>query len=310
MESTDILKESTKPVNWDRYHKWISDPVIKFLMRPYLFNREFALLVPSFEDEQMKIRSTRMLNAPNVQAIDFFYKVTGLLDRYTFYNFYNSVAKYKDGIPKIPYNRDLRKSANSVWINSHWKSMSSYDLFIDIDGDIKIIDELKESALMVHEFLDHLNVPYYLRWSGNGFHFVIPYDLIVNDLFDILDSTDDRHFDPDNDTNIYKTYGQIATYMSKYMTELIDPSIYDPRRLIKTPYSIVNCQDGFRICTPIKVPDLNKFCLDDVTPQPDINNTKSGTFPITDTLYNPKGSGLGLKLLLDKIKEGGLNNDN
>ena len=251
------MTEKIKPdrvLKWDSYKQWYSNLSIRYKMFPYLRDREFALLIPKCSSHEY-FRSTRFLKLTNVQSFDFFFKVTGMNDNETKYGFFYSMAKYENGIPFVPYNKEKRDIAKAKWINNHWKEMISYDFYIDIDGELPIFHLVKESAHLLINFFKNHQFPFKLRYSGKGFHFVTDYENIKN--FIPLKWND---FNPNAEHNIYRFYGLIAKWLSATISELIDLGIYDARRVLKIPYSLAIYKDDTFVCFPIsKIEEFKKF---------------------------------------------------
>ena len=227
-------------MKWESYYKWYYQPAIKFCLLPWVKNREFALLTPP--EMGHTERSTRYLKIGNVQSFDFLYKVTGMIDHHSYYNFYSSVARYYSGLPNVPYRREERESFKPHWINNHWKEINGYDLFIDIDGSFEDWAETINSTKLVINFLDQHEIPYYLKYSGKGFHFICPYSALRLTIPEYY-----RSFNPADEHNIYALFGMIARWMYNNVTELVDTGIYDSRRISKLPYTwaIYNHEEAY-----------------------------------------------------------------
>jgi len=245
------------PKGWTTYINWYFAPQIKFKMLPYLRDREFALLIP--KDFPFPQATTRMLRVHTVQSFDFYYDVTGMKEKRFFYNFFSSVAKYKNGLPKIPFKIELRREFKKEWNENHWKNIEGYDFFLDIDGTHDTFDLTKQSAIDVKTFFDNNNIPHRLRFSGKGFHFVIPYEYFEAHIPEKWNS-----FNPNDLKNIYQFFGRLAKYIHDSISEMVDPQIYDARRIIKLPYSLALYDDGYFVCLPISsMNDLIKFNYED-----------------------------------------------
>lgn len=244
---------------WNNYMNWYFAPQIKFKLIPYLKNREFALMIP--KNYPHPERSTRLMKVTNVQSLDFFYDVTGMKSKKTFYNFFCSVARYNNGIPSLPYDLDIRRKAKEVWNKEHWQSITGYDFFLDIDGKHEDFEMTKFSAIEVKKWFDENNIPHKLRFSGKGFHFLIPFEHMMPYIPDNWYS-----FDPNRHKNIYRLFGRVAAFISDNISEMVDKQIYDPRRVIKIPYSLAVYDLGFFVCLPINSNDeLMKFHYKDAS---------------------------------------------
>lgn len=250
--------------NLELYYKWYEQPVIKFQLIKFLKNREFVLLSNNKPE-----CSTRMLRCHNVQHLDVILRdILKIKTKEIIYNFYYSLALYKEGIPYQTPN--LSERDNSEWVKTHFREMKGYDFLLDIDaGNHDEINTAYESALMIKDLFDSLNVPYGLRFSGCGFHFIIPYFYFY-----------EYSFNPKDDDSIYKLYIKIADKLFKKYSELIDKSIYDSRRVCKVPYSLSVYDNEMYMCFPFSSNfEFNNFKL---------NNMKAvNQFPIIN-LYRKK----------------------
>jgi hypothetical protein len=148
------------------------------------------------------------------------------------------VAKYDNGIPSFPLNMMKRKNeyddAITDWSQNHYKSITEYDFYIDIDAPDDeegiywslVIDSVKG----ILSDLDKKNVPYSLYFSGNGYHIKVKYD---KEVFGV-------EFDGFSEKmTVYKLMQGMAQKYYDEVSELVDLKIYDSRRIIKVPYSMV-----------------------------------------------------------------------
>jgi hypothetical protein len=193
----------------------------------------------------------------NVQQIQYNLKRLNWHKRDLPYNFYYSLAKYEDGIPVQSFNFDQRKKNNENWNTEHWKHITSYDYLIDIDSpDHENIGYAHESARKLKNFFNELNVPYELRFSGCGFHFVIP-SVYLPEL----------SFDPHKKLNLDKFLMKITQKLYDKISEMIDVKIYDSRRICKIPYSLSIYEHGNYVCHPfLKKEEFDNFYLNDFDP--------------------------------------------
>ncbi len=229
-----------KPLNFDYdiIRGWYKTPPVKFEIIRSLYNREFALLVPKHKTDQLS-RSTRTLKVHSVQHLDVNLNAVEMFKRETYYNFYYSLAIYKNGIPNQTLN--FQERDNTDWKRNHHKEMVGYDWLIDIDaGDFDDVVFAYYSARNIKRLFDKLDVPYELRYSGMGFHFIIPYKYLPQDL----------SFNPDDDINIYRFLHDLTKKIHDQYSEMIDLKIYDSRRVCKIPYSLALYPDDALICHP------------------------------------------------------------
>lgn len=220
--------------------QWYRLASVKFELIKYLYNRELALLIPRFvANPEIKKRSVRTLKVHNVQGLDFNLKVTKMFMKETPYNFYYSMAKYKNGLPNQILNFVTRD--NLDWTKNHYEEMISYDYFIDIDApSFMDMQFAYDSACNIKELFDKLNVPYELRFSGLGFHFIIPYKYIPQDLT----------LNPHEENNLYQFLSKLTKLIFKECSEMVDMNIYDSRRVCKIPYSLSLYHNDAFVCSP------------------------------------------------------------
>lgn len=227
-------------MNNETIFKWYNNPAIKFEIIKSLFNRELAVINRTNKDSKVTIR---MLKCHNVQHYDFLQKFV-IKQEYNnqLFNYYYSLAKYRDGIPK--QNWHLQERNNQQWTKEHFKLMVSYDFLLDIDGNFEEMDYAYDSAKSIKNFLDSKKIPYELRFSGCGFHFIIPHRFLPQDL-----SMNPYY----NGDNLYKYCARIAKFFYNDFSDLVDVNIYDSRRICKIPYSL-SCypdDDKAYLCFPM-----------------------------------------------------------
>lgn len=228
-------------------NKWYVFRDVKYKIINYLQNREFCMLSP----KHIRGVNDRMMRVHNVQSFDFMLKFHDVLfGKKKSLNQYYSLAKYQKGIPyrnpKSPYSEQSKEF--SEWLENHWEQMVAYDFVLDIDAhDHKYINDAYRSSVLIKDFFDKREIPYELRFSGCGFHFIVHYENFSN-----VDG-----FDFGKEKNIYNQYKRLAKKLNKKFSNMIDETIYDSRRVIKIPYSIVFYQDEKYLCLP-----LNDFCFE------------------------------------------------
>ena len=232
--------QPTEPFPYKMIYQWYNLASVKFEMIKHLYNREFALFVPKFIDNQeVQKRSVRTLKVHSVQHLDFNLKATKMFIKETPYCFYYSMAKYKNGLPNQTLNFTERD--NTDWTENCYKEIESYDYLIDIDApDFSDMQFAYESAYNVKELFDKLNVPYELRFSGLGFHFIIPYKYLPQDLT----------LNPHKEDNLYKFLSKLTKLIFKECSEMLDTNIYDSRRVCKLPYSLALYYHDAFVCSP------------------------------------------------------------
>lgn len=291
-----MYNQPTEPIKYSLIQQWYSLASVKFETIKFLYNREFALIVPRFvKDEEVKKRSVRTLKVHSVQHLDFNLKATDMFKKLTPYNFYYSMAKFKNGLPN--QNLNFAERDNAEWNKSCYKEIISYDYLIDIDApDFDDLQIVYETAIDIKRLFDKLNVPYELRFSGMGFHFVIPYKYLPQDLT----------LNPHTENNLYQFLSNLSSKLYEKYSELIDKNIYDSRRVCKIPYSLALYDNDAFVCSPILTnEEFNNFKLYNYRPNKYSFEIKQrGT-----KIFNEQGnlSLLFLKFNLNKYIKG-LNN--
>jgi len=253
---------------------------IQHLLIKYLKDRELALLSPKAYNFNYAIRNLRV---HNTQSMQFWLKYIRMFDSPSrAYNLYYSMAKFEDGIPYRNVKDGNLKEDWAEWNKKAKESIIEYDMLIDIDaGDFSEMDAARMSAINIKQYLDFKDAPYYLRYSGMGFHFVIPYR-----FFPRLSCA------PDMKNNIYRLMKKLAKYLYDHFSEMVDLTIYDSRRIAKLPYSLSLYDSGAYVCCPIH--ELKDF---------DFTKMKLGNFKYPDSFYadmlhNASGD---LKGLFEKV---------
>jgi len=242
-------------MQYEKVKEWYGRSDVKFEIIKSLFNREMAILVPSWVKEDGKNFSTRMLRCHSVQHLDYILqKGLRVWDKNMVFNIYYSLARYRIGIPMQTFNFSERN--NLLWNKEHFEDMQSYDFLIDIDaGDFEDIDMTYNSTKNIVNFFNKSNVPFELRFSGKGFHIIIPY---------IYFSLSNNKFNPNDKHNIYNLYFNTARKIYNKFSEMIDLKIYDSRRLCKIPFSLSIYKDNIYVCYPFsELDDFYNFKLED-----------------------------------------------
>jgi hypothetical protein len=229
-----------------QYYNWYKKPEVKFQIIKFLYKRELAML---HKGDYRK--SIRMLKCHNVQSFDFIInRMLAIEKNSNVYNFYYSLASYINGIPH--QSAKLTDRDNREWTVNHYKDMVGYDFLIDIDaGDNTEVDIAYESSIEIKSLLDKHKVPYELRFSGCGFHFVIPFEYIIDLIRNEEGMVKSKIvFNPMEENNIYAKLRKIANYFHNEVSELVDYSIYDSRRICKIPYTLAVYDNNITVCLP------------------------------------------------------------
>lgn len=235
-------------ISLDNYSEWYFLAKVRYQLIKYTFNRETALI--TFDTK----RPLRMLRVHNTQSIDFLLNAVNW--KTNRWNLYYSMARYNKGIPYQKFN--LADRDNSGWKKNHWKEMVSNDFLIDIDATHHgEMDYAKDSAVRLANLFNENNIPHDIRFSGCGFHLVVPYEYFKEDGLS---------FDPLAETNVYNHYSLIAKKLNIEVSEMIDYKINDSRRLCKLPYSLALYKAGLYVCKPLAYDELIEFKLEDMSP--------------------------------------------
>lgn len=265
------------PVKW-----YYSNFNVQYYFLHYLKNREMAFLTGKSRESRNCV-PMRNMRVHNIQSLQFYFNFLRAFEEGKFYNLYYSLAEFKNGVPfRDLTGNNFEKDRLNKWNEEAYKDIIAYDMLIDIDsGSFEEFNFAMLSAELLKKFFDTNNVPYHLRFSGMGFHFIIP-----DKYFKYLNLS----YNPNEDKNIYRYMSDVATWLNKNISELIDLSVYDSRRVCKIPYSLSFYQDKTFICQPIH--DLNSFDLKEMSLTKGLNLR-------SDKLFNPEGN---IKLFDDLIK--------
>lgn len=253
--------------------EWYNLQTVKYKLKDYTYNREVAFIeIPS----RNIIRKRRIHNMKGFEV----YIKSLHIDLGRKYNMYYSLAKYKNGVPygSLNFSKDKdNPTLNYFWKVKYYQEMESYDFLLDIDADSqKEIGYAYYSAKQIKILLDKFNVPYYLRFSGCGFHFIIPYKFFPQ-----------LSFDPFDNTNIYLCYKQIAQKIKSKFSHMIDLGIYDSKRLVKIPYSLAFYDNEYFLSVPFNNDnEFDNFKLENMKP----NNYYKYLELRKEKLFNEQGN--------------------
>lgn len=250
-----------------------------------LVGRETAFLSKSGGASFRNIKAHKVdFLLKNFEALRFFDKEM---------NIYHSVA-YLENMPMFSFAPPLRKKQGMEFNKNFDSYVRGYDFVVDIDykGDFKkTYDEAKEVIILFEE----LKLPYYIKFSGNGFHIVIPHKFIpLSNNSGILDTFSDTGTRMKElldsslmDADVYDSNG-----------ELLRTGIYDKRRVIKASYSL-DVTTG-RLCIPITLSEFNNFNYGLVNPEKFLSNNIMNR----GLLINNENSGKNFVDLINYFKDG------
>ena len=269
---------------WNYYHE------LSFLFeaKKFLFNREFAVCL----HKKVSGKSTifcRNMRAHNAQSIAYLYKTKARFLKDERLNMYYSLATYKDGVPR----KEIGQPFDITWKERAWNDIISFDMLIDIDAPThKEFNEAKKQAISLMFLLDEFNVAYHLRFSGCGFHFIIPGSALPQ-----------KSFNPYDDNSIYKFILDLEKKL-EYRYEYIDTNLNDSRRITKLPYSVAHYGDALFICLPIMERETLINCkLEDFY----LSKWKDEILRRGDYLFNPENLNNSTPIILmdEALKKNG-----
>ena len=223
----------------ETYNKYYSRLDVLFEIIKTMKGREVAFI----RDDGMIFKGIKAHNVSylqnNMKAFKFDEKI---------FNIYNSVASVFN-MPMFSYAPDKRSEQYAFFAKNFKNYFTDYDFCFDFDNEDNL-DYCHTEASIVKNLLDDYNVPYYIKFSGNGFHIVISGEIIEAST----------PMDKLKNINYYGTY--LADF---YGLKNIDKSIYDIRRLFKTPYSL-DFKSGL-VALPLSDEEFKNFNLDLVKPE-------------------------------------------
>lgn len=231
--------------------EWYSRLDVKYEMIRYLYNREFAVL--SKEDPS---KSTRHLKAHNVNFLEKNFDMLKFFDKQ--YNCFYSLDKFKNGVPMFSF--DLANRNTQDWVMNRYKEVVAHDMLLDFDAaSFEDVQETKKEVLIVKKLMDNNEVPYSLRYSGMGFHTVIPYDY----------TGASGSFNPGEPNNIYTQMVNMLNYIQKILNlQRLDVKCTAFGRIMKIPYSMaLYPDDESKICLPLNDQMMANFDVSMADPE-------------------------------------------
>lgn len=243
------------PPQYSDIESWYRRRDVKFAMLPYLQLREIGFIVGKGFPEQKA--SHRHYACMNVQGFDIIRDYSRMERKKTHYNVYTTLATYRKEDLRFPNpesDDDTRKRFLEYWKSHHHSFITGYDLVFDIDGSHEDFPFSKRSMLKVHAYLTAIHCPHAIRFSGKGFHVIVPWKRIAGNVNPV--------FDPQEEGNIYALFSACARLLFTEASEMIDTSIYDSRRLLKCPWSLAlyaDCPTMF-VCKPLLTEEELRRC--------------------------------------------------
>lgn len=220
--------------------------------------------------------------------IEYWYKRDG---RPRYNNFYYSMGMYLNGVPMTSAHGEERQKFKESWASEHYKTMVSYDMLIDIDSDsFENLPIALLTAKNVKRLLDYCGVEYRQRFSGRGFHFVVPYSAFPSSM----------SMNPNVEGNLYQYMTKILAYLNERVSVMIDWRIADARRICKVPYSIAVYPDDEVMTIAQPVRDLDSFSLNKVLVR---SQESELNLRVKEFIFNLNGKIDKLSNLVDKNQE-------
>ena len=251
---------------WDLMKYYSSPATFKILKQ--VKNKEVALLNKHIDN----YRAKRFIRFHNTNSMNYVLNIWFKKNK-DIYSFYSTNATLIKGCPV--FNGVDPDTDKQYFTDNFHKLIVDYPLFIDIDcPDHEQFTYAVESAILLHDLFNKLNVNHKIRFSGMGFHFIIDHNL------------KNYSYDMKEENNIYDLFREIAVVLHNNFSMLIDLVIYDPRRLIKVPFTATEYDNKLYVCTPItSSKELKLFKLDKYL----FDNIKVDILDIEDHVFNPNG---------------------
>ena len=232
---------------------WYANPNIQYNIIDTLKYRECVLLREGCVHRCIKANAVRFL-AMNWERYHFFKEP---------FNMYGSLAHYP-ALPMFSFNRTDKRKEMDTFNDEYMKYIKGYDFLIDIDNP-KIGIALK-SLLNIRKLLRDYNVPYWVIFSGTkGFHIRIDYE----DMPDAVKSLPWLKL-----AEVYRTLAERIRFFEGAYD--IDVSVFDLRRIAKTPYSVV--YPYYFVAYPLTDDDIDNFSLENmsiITLLPKVGNMRN-----------------------------------
>ncbi len=220
---------------------WYNTPAIAFELIASMKHRESVFIAKNRPTVQRMLK----INAVRYMYMNF--------DRYKFYdeeflyNVYSSVAHFPS-LPMSSFKWEEKKEQVALFNANFIDYVKGYDLFIDLDNENPKL--VYASTKRLKQIFDKYQLPYSLIFSGaKGFHINIEY----KDLPEKLQQMKYKDL-----SILFKLFAYELKISEKIKD--IDTSIYDLRRIRKTPYSIV--YPFYYIALPLSNEQFDNFSFD------------------------------------------------
>lgn len=237
MSDEDVLEFERMRKAW-----YMSEPV-QFEIIKSLMYRETCFIntiTKSFAVRFIKANAIKYL-MKNFDRYDFFSNT---------YNLYGSLATFPN-MPMFSFNIADKQREQKDFNDNFLTYMTGYDFLMDIDSEN--IETAYNQTYQIKKIFDQYKIIYSLKFSGKkGFHFEIRY----TDLPMELKSLSFKQLE-----KVYKTFAERFAVFNNFFT--IDYSIFDLRRICKTPYSVV--YPYYFIALPLSDDEFEHFNLEYVS---------------------------------------------
>jgi hypothetical protein len=208
-EKLEPLSDSEKK----EWSDWYSNVAVKFEIVKALQNRELSAL--GFIDR-------RWLVPYKVSFLDEIMRYLKIKEQRQ--NIYRSLEKY-DRIMSMSFENEQRIIDMAKWKKERASHVIGVDFGIDLDNKPYDYDTLFGDADKIKSLLDKYDVIYSFWVSGRGFHFIIPFEALPDEI---------QSYDKKDLINMYFTIAD--EILSGIRSE--DMSIYTPTRVLKYPFTI------------------------------------------------------------------------
>ena len=236
LEQEIVLPEDdTYPVNMDMIKEWYSDVILYEIVKQ-TYRKEVAFLRKNNYVRNVKAFTVLYL-IQNMKAMGFYRKV---------HNMYYSVA-YFNNLPTFSFNFITRKLQQQKFRTDYIKYLSGMDIAIDFDAhEGKNIKEAYDEFKYVHDLFSKQKVPFSPRFSGSGFHIVIPFE-------DFPEGIAWREF-PEEFLKEIRRFLNLPS---------LDTSTGSHRSLLKIPYTL-DIKTG-NVCLPLHPKQVDSFNIKDMS---------------------------------------------
>lgn len=200
---------------------------------------------------------------------------------------YYSLAKLKK-IPVMSYNPQQRKEQMGE-LDSAYEEIYSFDYgwdFDNVDKSVKGFNKAKKEVIKVMTFFDSYNIPYNIRFSGSGFHLVVP---------EIEGGFEHKNF-PQMMGTLYNVAEKVKNILE---LETLDLSVYDIRRIWRLPFTI-NTKTG-KVALPLNKRQFKDYHWEDYN----VDNFKENQNMYKIETYNDLDPDKNKKLFIQEL--GGIN---